>query len=576
MPTPSVRKINGLDINATTATTAQTANYVAAGNVEGPQGYNSVENSNTASLALGVSTTAATFDTHSIALFTQGISTVYNSSGTNLAFDRPTQTLSATRINVGQISATGITGSFSGSIATATTAATASVALIVSQSQALSGIHRVALLDPSVNNTPIYYDHNGIVYDPSTNALLVYGPITASNFVGTASYATQAITASYALASAGTVINATSASFAATASRLQTVNAVIADNGSAIAISASNPSTKFVVNVPGNIELSSGASIIFGGSVSLPAGTSTPTASYVTQLNQNVTVNGNLSVFGTASYSYASASTLDVGTNTISVNVAEPAQRFGGLVVYDSGSSNATASFFWDSLHNHWVYQNASGSTYSGGMFMSGPRNTGSLGDEPTLTKWFIARSDGGDHLENTQIFSSASVHIVTGSLTVTGNVIATASWASNAITASYINPTFISASAAASGFGSGTGAPESDPIFAAWTGSAASYLAGTASFASNADLLDGTHLSALIQASQTSSMNVLSSSYALTASYALSSAGVAGGVTSITAGDGISVNQSTGAVTITNTGGGSGGTNLGLVYAVSIGYLMP
>ena len=50
----------------------------------------------------------------------------------------------------------------------------------------------------------------------------------------------------------------------------------------------------------------------------------------------------------------------------------------------------------------------------------------------------------------------------------------------------------------------------------------------------------------------------------------------MAGGVTSITAGDGISVDQSTGAVTITNTGGGGGGTNLGLVYAVSLGYLMP
>ena len=62
----------------------------------------------------------------------------------------------------------------------------------------------------------------------------------------------------------------------------------------------------------------------------------------------------------------------------------------------------------------------------------------------------------------------------------------------------------------------------------------------------------------------------------ALTASYALSSAGVAGGVTSITAGTGISVDQSTGAVTITNTGAASSGTNLGLVYAVSLGYLMP
>jgi hypothetical protein len=229
------------------------------------------------------------------------------------------------------------------------------------------------------------------------------------------------------------------------------------------------------------------------------------TASFINTLNQNLTVSGNLNisgnltVFGTASYTFVSASQLDVGTNTISVNVGEPAQRFGGLLVYDSGSLShqATASLFWDSLHNHWIYQNASGSTYAGGMFMSGPRNTGSLGDEPSLTKWFIARSDGGDHLNDTQIYSSASTHIVTGSLTVTGGI----------------------------------------------TGSFTGSLVG-------------------------------SSSYALTASYALNGGG-GGGVTSIIAGTGISIDQPTGAVTITNTGGG-GGTNLGLTYAISIGYLMP
>jgi hypothetical protein len=256
------------------------------------------------------------------------------------------------------------------------------------------------------------------------------------------------------------------------------------------------------------------------------------TASFLNTLNQNLTINGNLTVFGTASYTIVSASQLDVGTNTISVNVAEPAERFGGLIVYDSGSVShqATASFFWDSLHNHWVYQNASGSTYSGGMFMSGPRNTGSLGDEPSLTKWFITRGDGGDHLNDTQIYSSASIHIVTGSLTVTEGI----------------------------------------------TGSFTGSLVGTASYASNADLLDGTHLSALVLASQTSSMTVLSSSYALTASYALNGGGGGGGggnITSIVAGPGISVQDGTGPTVTINA---TQQTNLGLTYAISMGYLMP
>jgi hypothetical protein len=149
------------------------------------------------------------------------------------------------------------------------------------------------------------------------------------------------------------------------------------------------------------------------------------TASAVNTLSQNVTIVGNLEVFGTSSFTSVTSSQLVVDDSFISVNVFEPAERFGGLKVYDSGSLShlATASLAWDSLHNHWVYQNASASTYTGGMLLSGPRNTGSLGDEPNLTKWFVPRSDGGDHLDNSQIFSSGSTTVITGSLTTTGKV---------------------------------------------------------------------------------------------------------------------------------------------------------
>jgi len=181
-------------------------------------------------------------------------------------------------------------------------------------------------------------------------------------------------------------------------------------------------STNFPVAVPT-------ASFLVTQAVSSSLAALATTASYalkaesVGQLNQNVVINGNLQVFGTSSFTYVTSSQLNVDDSFISVNIFEPAERFGGLKVYDSGSSNATASLAWDSLHNHWVYQNATGSMYTGGMLLSGPRNTGSLGDEPNLTKWFVPRSDGGDHLDNSQIFSSGSTTIITGSLTTTGKV---------------------------------------------------------------------------------------------------------------------------------------------------------
>ena len=131
----------------------------------------------------------------------------------------------------------------------------------------------------------------------------------------------------------------------------------------------------------------------------------------------SLTITQNLTVLGSSSLVYVTSSQLAVSASTISVNVFEPAERFGGLKVYDSGSSNATASLLWDSLNNHWVYQNASGSNYSGGMLLAGPRNTGSLGDEVGLINGRIAKSVGGDHLDNSIISETGTTITIAGDL---------------------------------------------------------------------------------------------------------------------------------------------------------------
>ncbi len=131
----------------------------------------------------------------------------------------------------------------------------------------------------------------------------------------------------------------------------------------------------------------------------------------------SLTITQNLTVLGSSSLVYVTSSNLAVSASFISVNVFEPAERFGGLKVYDSGSSNATASLAWDSLHNHWVYQNVSGSEYSGGMLLSGPRNTGSLGDEPGLINGRIVKSVGGDHIDVSIISETGTTITVAGDL---------------------------------------------------------------------------------------------------------------------------------------------------------------
>ena len=462
----NISKINGLDISAADA------QYVAAGNVDGPLGYNSIQASVTASYI------SPTF-----------------------------------------ISASAAASGF-GSGGGGNTAQTASLALAVSSSNVTdTSDYRVALFAANSQNLVRTTGIN-ISYTPDPGKLnvthILATSITAS-LQGTASWATNAITASYALTSAGTVTNATSASFAST-------------------------------------------------------------ASYLNNLNQNLNIVGNLNVFGSASYTYVSASQLDVGTNTISVNIAEPAERFGGLIVYDSGSLShqATASLLWDSLNNHWVYQNASGSTYSGGMLISGPRNLGALGDEVGTTSNALMKGQGGDHITSSGVFDNGTdVYMnrnmqVTGSLKVTGGVTASLQG-----TATYAN----AAGAASQVYIAENTSPGtySIPVYQEgnYDGDNTLYNANVSyDFTTNTFTFPSLKATGSLQGTASYAVQALT---ALTASYALSSAGVAGGVTSITAGDGISVDQSTGAVTITNTGGTSApGTNLGLVYAVSLGYLMP
>ena len=125
----------------------------------------------------------------------------------------------------------------------------------------------------------------------------------------------------------------------------------------------------------------------------------------------NFTVLGNLTVFGTQSVQYITSSQLNISDNVITVNVASPGVRFGGLSVFDSGSlsSEATASLFWDSQNNHWIYQRESGSSYTGGMLISGPRNSAGLGNELGTTACMLLVGQGGDHLTSSLMYHDSS-----------------------------------------------------------------------------------------------------------------------------------------------------------------------
>jgi hypothetical protein len=117
----------------------------------------------------------------------------------------------------------------------------------------------------------------------------------------------------------------------------------------------------------------------------------------------------NVTVFGTQSVAYISSSQLNIGTNIISVNTDTPSIRFGGLAVYDSGSTGLTGSMLWDSEDNQWIYSNPSGSAYDSAVFLVGPRNVGVLGNEVGISCNFLSKGNGMHHMTSSGIFEDGS-----------------------------------------------------------------------------------------------------------------------------------------------------------------------
>ena len=135
---------------------------------------------------------------------------------------------------------------------------------------------------------------------------------------------------------------------------------------------------------------------------------------------------GDLIVQGSSSIQYISASSVSIGTNTINLNTNTPAVRFAGISIFDSGSNAQTASIFWDGFCNKFIYSNPSSVGYSGGMLISGPRNTGSMGEENGLTCNVLATSIGSDHISSSAIFHDPTTTCFYNSTTINSSGILT------------------------------------------------------------------------------------------------------------------------------------------------------
>ena len=332
-----------------------------------------------------------------------------------------TDSASAAEIAALSASVASVTGDFSSSVATSFSASAANVTAL-SASIATTDSASAAFATSQLSSV------SGAVATTISN---LSSSLVTADSASAAFAASQLSSVSGAVATtisnvSGAFATSTSASNAAIASLSASVASVTGDFSSSVATSFS-ASAASQTSLSASIALTDNAQSDRLNVIEATYATTGSNTFIGTQvIKGSLYVTNDLIVQGSSSLQNITASAVSIGTNTVILNTATPAVRFGGVSVQDSGSgAGASGSLWWDSLNNRWVYEhpNTGGEGYNSAILIAGPKNTGSLGEESTLTAGKIMVAVGEDHIGDSIMEQSSSTIIVTGDLDVSGEI---------------------------------------------------------------------------------------------------------------------------------------------------------
>jgi hypothetical protein len=134
----------------------------------------------------------------------------------------------------------------------------------------------------------------------------------------------------------------------------------------------------------------------------------------------------NIAVNGTGSFAYiqsVTGSAKVIGDAFIILNNDTPTERYAGIIVQDSGSTPASASFLFDGLTNDWFYEYTSANDPDNfGVVLFGPEyNVKGSPIYPTDNR--IQKGDGGHHILDSNISDDGSTVSINSNTQVTGSL---------------------------------------------------------------------------------------------------------------------------------------------------------
>jgi hypothetical protein len=141
-------------------------------------------------------------------------------------------------------------------------------------------------------------------------------------------------------------------------------------------------------------------------------------------------ISSDLIVQGSSSLQNITASAVSIGTNIVNLNTANPAIRYAGLVIGDSGSIGSSGSFLYDSVQDEMIFvHRGANTTVTSSVVLMGPQTYDNIGSETYPTNNRVQKGTGNEHLVDSNISDDGTTIIlnsnaeVTGSLKITGSI---------------------------------------------------------------------------------------------------------------------------------------------------------
>ena len=138
-------------------------------------------------------------------------------------------------------------------------------------------------------------------------------------------------------------------------------------------------------------------------------------------------ISSDLVVQGSSSLQNITASAVNIGANIVNLNTANPAIRFAGLSIFDSGSIGGSGSFLYDAVQDEFIFiHRGDGTNITSSVVLMGPQTYNNVGNESYPTNNRILKGTGNEHVGDSIITETGEGIGISGSLSITGSIVAT------------------------------------------------------------------------------------------------------------------------------------------------------